>query len=131
MRAGRNSARRFFDERVFPKLLGECEMREAIMAFTDVEVTEAKDAINAGAQPEDLFRLGLIYSTDLEDKGPDFVEAHKWFNLAAMMGSMPAKAYREEIKAEMSHEDVTLAQRAARGWLAENRELLESAKQAA
>lgn len=101
------------------------------MAFTDVEVTEAKAAIDAGAQPEDLFRLGLIYSTDLEEKGPDFVEAHKWFSLAAMMGSMPAKAYREEIKLEMSSDDLTLAQRAARGWLAENRELLTSAKQAA
>jgi len=101
------------------------------MAFTDIEVTEAKEAISAGAQPEDLFRLGLIYSTDLEDRGPDFVEAHKWFNLAAMMGSLPAKAYRDEIKFEMSDEDVTLAQRAARGWLAENRELLKTAKAAA
>lgn len=101
------------------------------MAFTDVEVTEAKAAIDAGAQPEDLFRLGLIYSTDLEEKGPDFVEAHKWFSLAAMMGSMPAKAYREEIKLEMSSDDLTLAQRAARGWLKENRELLDCAKQAA
>lgn len=100
------------------------------MAFTDIEVTEAKEAIQAGAQSEDLFRLGLIYSTDLEDKGPDFVEAHKWFSLAAMMGSMPAKAYREEIKLEMSSDDLTLAQRAARGWLAEHRELLASAKAA-
>ncbi len=94
------------------------------MAFTDVEVQEAEAAIAAGAKSEDLFRLGLIYSTDLEDRGPDFVEAHKWFNLAAMMGSSPAKAYRDEIKLEMSTEDLTLAQRAARGWLAENRELL-------
>lgn len=101
------------------------------MAFTDVEVTEAKAAIDAGAQPEDLFRLGLIYSTDLEEKGPDFVEAHKWFSLAAMMGSMPAKAYREEIKLEMSSDDLTLAQRAARGWLKENRELLDCTKEAA
>lgn len=94
------------------------------MAFTDVEVKEAEAAIIAGAKSEDLFRLGLIYSTDLEDRGPDFVEAHKWFSLAAMMGSTPAKSYREEIKLEMSSDDLTLAQRAARGWLAENRELL-------
>lgn len=94
------------------------------MAFTDVEVKEAKAAIEAGAKSEDLFRLGLIYSTDLEDRGPDFVEAHKWFSLAAMMGNSPAKSYCAEIKMEMSHDDLTLAQRAARGWLAENRELL-------
>lgn len=94
------------------------------MAFTDVEVREAREAIVAGAKSEDLFRLGLIYSTELEDRGPDYIEAHKWFNLAAMMGSNPAKAYREEIVMEMSAADVTDAQKAARGWLRENRKLL-------
>jgi len=100
------------------------------MAFTDVEVQEAEAAIAAGAKSEDLFRLGLIYSTELEDRGPDFVEAHKWFNLAAMMGSQPAKAYREEIGMEMSSQDITLAQKAARGWLLENRDTLQKEKAA-
>ncbi len=100
------------------------------MAFTDVEVKEAEAAVAASANAEDLFRLGLIYSTELEDRGPDYVEAHKWFNLAAMLGNRPAKAYRDEIKLEMSGEDLTLAQRAARGWMAENRELLQAAKAA-
>ena len=100
------------------------------MAFTDVEVKETKDAIAESANAEDLFRLGLIYSTELEDRGPDYVEAHKWFNLAAMMGNSPAKAYRDEIKMEMTSEDLTLAQRAARGWMAENRELINAAKAA-
>ena len=44
------------------------------------------------------------------------------------MGSLPAKAYRDEIKAEMSVEELTMAQKAARGWLAENRDLIESEK---
>lgn len=100
------------------------------MAFTDVEVREAEAAIAVGAQAEDLFKLGLMYSTDLEDRGPDFIQAHKWFNLAAMMGSSPAKAYREEITFEMCSDDVTLAQRAARGWLLENRSKLETQKAA-
>lgn len=94
------------------------------MAFTETEVQEAEAAVQTGANSDDLFRLGLIYSTDVEDQGTDFVEAHKWFNLAAMLGSMPAKAYREELVMEMSPEDITLAQKAARGWLAENRELI-------
>ena len=94
------------------------------MAFTSLEVKQASDAIIEAATRDDLFKLGLIYSTDVEDRGPDFVEAHKWFSLAAMMGSAPAKAYREEIGLEMSAEDLTLAQRAARGWLRENREAL-------
>ena len=93
-----------------------------------MEVQEAEAAIVAGAKVEDLFRLGLMYSTELEDRGVDFIEAHKWFNLAALMGSLPAKAYRDEIKAEMSVEELTMAQKAARGWLAENRDLIESEK---
>lgn len=94
------------------------------MAFTEMEVREAEAAIVTAAGAEDMFRLGLIYSTDMEDRGPNFVEAHKWFSLAAMMGNQPAKSYREELKMEMTATDLTLAQRAARGWLAENRELL-------
>ena len=94
------------------------------MAFTELEVREAETAVDTAANAEDMFRLGLIYSTDLEDRGPDFVEAHKWFSLAAMMGSLPAKAYREELKFEMSATDLTLAQRAARGWMTENRAVL-------
>ena len=94
------------------------------MAYTLLEVKEASDAIVTAATQEDLFKLGLIYSTEVEDRGADYVEAHKWFSLAAMMGSAPAKAYREELKMEMSAEDLTLAQRAARGWLSENRENL-------
>jgi len=94
------------------------------MAFTNLEVREAEAAATEIAGAEDMFRLGLIYSTDVEDRGPDFVEAHKWFSLAAMMGSIPAKAYREELKYEMSATDLTMAQRAARGWLSENRELI-------
>jgi len=94
------------------------------MAFTEIEVREAEDALNTAANAEDMFRLGLIYSTEMEDRGPDFVEAHKWFSLAALMGSIPAKAYREELKFEMSAQDLTLAQRAARGWMAEHRDML-------
>ena len=94
------------------------------MAFTELEVREAEEAIEKTAGAEDMFRLGLIYSTEMEDRGPDFVEAHKWFSLAALLGNLPAKAYREELKHEMSATDLTLAQRAARAWMTENRALL-------
>lgn len=94
------------------------------MAFTLLEVKEAQEAVGSGANQDDLFRLGLIYSTDVDDRGPDYVEAHKWFSLAALLGSQPAKAYRDEIKMEMTSDDLTLAQRAARGWMKENKAAL-------
>lgn len=70
---------------------------------------------------EDLFRLGLLYSTGQGGAPLDRVSAHMLFNLAAMRGSEEAKQYRREISAEMEREDVAEAQRAARQWLTEGR----------
>ena len=71
---------------------------------------------------DDLFRLGLLHSTpDEGGQGPDYVAAHKWFNLAAALGSQPAKAYRDELGLEMEPSDVTRAQREAREWMREHR----------
>ncbi|PLX36937.1 MAG: hypothetical protein C0606_13405 [Hyphomicrobiales bacterium] len=63
-----------------------------------------------------LFRLGMNYSTGRNGTS-DLVEAHKWFNLAAMKGKREAVCYRQEIAAEMSSSEVAEAQRAAREWL--------------
>jgi TPR repeat protein len=63
-----------------------------------------------------LFELGMAYSTG-SDGVTDFVAAHKWFNIAAMLGHTEATAYRREIAAEMSDADIGVAQRAARDWL--------------
>lgn len=86
------------------------------MAFTDVEVAEAHQAIQQGPSGEDLNKLGLIYSTG---DGPtlDYVQAHKWFNLAAFKGCEAAKTYRAELAAEMSMDEIAEAQREAREWL--------------
>ena len=94
------------------------------MAFTEIEVLEVENALHAVANAEDMFRLGLMYSTKAEDRGPDFVEAHKWFSLSASLGNIPSKAYREELKFEMNARDLTLAQRAAREWMVEYQALL-------
>lgn len=47
----------------------------------------------------------------------DLIEAHKWFNLAAMRGSTQAVRYRREVSQEMSTGEIAEAQRAARDWL--------------
>ncbi len=71
------------------------------------------------ATGEELFRLGLLYSTGQGGAPRDYVSAHMLFNLAAMRGSAEAKAYRKELSEEMASSDVAEAQRQARQWLAQ------------
>ena len=68
---------------------------------------------------DDLFRLGLRYSTGQGGARLDYVAAHTLFNLAAVFGSVEAKIYRKELSTEMDSGDVAEAQRTAREWLAE------------
>ena len=83
------------------------------MAFTDVETAQAHEAVCADPTGEDLCKLGILYSTG-QGGEIDYIEAHKWFNLAALMGSEPAKHYRKEISDQMSTGEIAAAQRAAR-----------------
>ena len=64
-----------------------------------------------------LLELGVTYSTGRGGAPVDLVEAHKWFNLAAMGGDHRALEYRSEISREMSPAEVAEAQRQARRWL--------------
>lgn len=86
------------------------------MAFTDIEIAEAHAAVQGAGAPEDLYRLGLIYSTG-QGAEIDLVQAHMWFNLAALRGSQPAKDCRKELADQMSSLEVAAAQKAAREWL--------------
>jgi TPR repeat protein len=86
------------------------------MAFTDVEIAQFHQAAQLGAQADDLYRLGLIYSTG-QGGAVDLVEAHKWFNLAAARGSEAAKTCRRELADQMSACEIATAQKAAREWL--------------
>ena len=45
------------------------------------------------------------------------VEAHKWFNIAAIKGSEKARSYRLELSQEMTASDIATAQRLARDLL--------------
>ena len=67
---------------------------------------------------DELFKMGLLYSTGQGGAPLDYVSAHMLFNLAAMRGSVEAKVYRTELSQEMESEDVAEAQRQAREWLA-------------
>jgi TPR repeat protein len=63
------------------------------------------------------YDLGMVYSSGADGVGVDLVEAHKWFNIAAVSGSEPAQACRAEIAEDMTAREIIDAQRAARAWL--------------
>lgn len=64
-----------------------------------------------------LFELGVTYSTGQAGLPVDLVEAHKWFNLAALNGSIRGQECRAEISVEMTAREIAEAQKQARAWL--------------
>ena len=81
-----------------------------------VEDNQASETGQKRDDADALFILGIRYSTG-RDVQQDFVAAHKWFNLAAMMGHAGALSTRAELAGEMTTEQIAEAQRQARAWL--------------
>lgn len=77
-------------------------------------LTERLSAADGG-QVEAIYDLGLLYSTG-QGVELDLVEAHKWFNLAAMKGLQRAAVDRSDLAREMSTVEIADAQRQAREW---------------
>ena len=67
-------------------------------------------------QAEALYDLGLLYSTG-QGVEQDYVQAHKWFSLAAKLGVRRASVDRSEVSMDMQRSDIAEAQRQAREWL--------------
>jgi TPR repeat protein len=86
------------------------------MARFDISVQDFPDIAAQGGAADALFQLGLAYCSG-RDGEVDLIEAHKWFNLAALRGNAQAKSYRSEIASEMSRAEIGQAQRRAREWL--------------
>lgn len=87
------------------------------MARFDVAFQEMPPLSAQGGAADALFELGLAYCSG-RDGEIDLIEAHKWFNLAALRGNSEAKRYRSELASEMSRAEIGQAQRRAREWLA-------------
>ena len=64
-----------------------------------------------------LFELGVSFSTGRGGIAVDLIEAHKWFNLAALSGDTRSQACRADISIEMTAREIAEAQRQARSWL--------------
>jgi TPR repeat protein len=80
---------------------------------------ESRLAEAAAGDPEALYELGVAYSTGTHGLDVDLIEAHKWFNLAALNGSSRGQECRAEIAEEMTAREIAEAQREARAWLSE------------
>ena len=88
-----------------------------MLACMDLEGSSGVPLPGANATGDELFKLGMLYSTGQGGAPLDYVSAHMLFNLAAMRGSVEAKVYRRELSREMAQDEVAEAQRAAREWL--------------
>jgi len=64
-----------------------------------------------------FFDLGVAFSTGSHGVPCDLIEAHKWFNLAAVGGHEDAGGCRSDVAEEMTAREVAEAQRRAREWL--------------
>lgn len=79
---------------------------------------ESRLAAAAEGDGDALYDLGVAYSTGACGTEIDYIEAHKWFNLAALNGNHSAQESRAELSGYMSAREIAEAQRQARAWLA-------------
>jgi TPR repeat protein len=81
------------------------------------EILEAgAGTTGANTQADILFELGMMYATG-RDCEVDVVAAHKWFNIAAIKGSVRAAELRAELAASMTKTEIVRALREAREWM--------------
>jgi uncharacterized protein len=78
---------------------------------------ESRMADAASGDAKALYELGIAYSSGSGGIDVDLVQAHKWFNLAAVSGDTHAQECRAEISEEMTAREIAEAQRQARAWL--------------
>lgn len=83
---------------------------------TEVEQPQHDASSQSGDDANALYILGIRYSTG-RDVEQDLVAAHKWFNLAVMLGHEEARTCRADISREMTKAQIARAQKEARAWL--------------
>jgi len=71
----------------------------------------------ADGDTEAFYDLGVAFSTGSHGVDCDMIEAHKWFNLAAVAGHEEASWCRADVSDEMTAREIAEAQRRAREWL--------------
>jgi TPR repeat protein len=78
---------------------------------------ESRMADAARGDGDACYDLGIAYSSGSGGVSVDLVQAHKWFNLAALNGNERGHECRSEIAWDMTAREIAEAQRQARAWL--------------
>jgi len=89
---------------------------QAVGADTDTLLAVCLAAAAQG-DIDAYYDLGVAFSTGSHGAECDLIEAHKWFNLAAVAGHCEAQMCRADISEEMNAREIAEAQRRAREWL--------------
>ena len=106
--------------------MNEGTIRIAAAEAQPIEISGQADAdllvaacLAAAAQGDiaAYYDLGVAYSTGSHGVACDLIEAHKWFNLAAVAGHEESAWCRADIAEEMTAREIAEAQRRAREWL--------------
>jgi TPR repeat protein len=74
------------------------------------------EAAGIGERDVNFFQMGVAHACG-RGAETDLIEAHKWFNIAALRGDAEAARRRQELAEEMSAAEIAAAQRRAREWL--------------
>jgi TPR repeat protein len=98
----------------------DCDVAGAVSADAAAADLLVAECLAAAAQGDvsAYFELGVAFSTGSHGMTCDMIEAHKWFNLAAVAGHEEAQLCRADISEEMTAREIAEAQRRARGWIA-------------
>ena len=93
----------------------------AITAATHDILIAGRLADAASGNADACYDLGIAHSSGSGGLPVDLIEAHKWFNLAALSGSQDGQHARADIAYDMTAREIATAQRLARDWLSTTR----------
>lgn len=89
----------------------------ALSADTHAKLLTTRLAQAASGGVDACYDLGIAYSSGSGGTPINLIEAHKWFNLAALAGSEDGQSCRAEVADQMTAREIAQAQREARDWL--------------
>ena len=89
-----------------------------VTGFRNAEILiESRMCEAASGDADACYELGIAYSSGSGGIDVDMIQAHKWFNLAAVSGNQQAQECRSQVADEMTAREIAEAQRQARAWL--------------